>query len=248
MAARAPPTQGSPQLYWGQHWPACGAAGMGTSPSSGQTGGGGQGCVRQRKVRATPSQVHSWQSTVTVWPGCKGGTREPRPSASHTAQRQLGGPGTQQSRQEGASDAWAAPEARGGGAQRWGRQQCGRLASALTVAKRSSRGPSRGQAQPASGPPHMGASPVLPPVLGGVPTPCEPHSPPQAPRGAPGSLEGQRDQGNCRAATDPGPRHDKKPRGAAVQQLGWKAHPASPRPGRRTYCGSRRAHRCPRLC
>lgn len=73
-ASPAPPApaKGSPQWYWGQHWPVCRASGTGTWPDSGQVGAGGQAWGRQLMVRVLPSQVHSWQSTLTVWPGCQG--------------------------------------------------------------------------------------------------------------------------------------------------------------------------------
>lgn len=48
------------------------ASGTGTWPDSGQAGAGGQVRGRQLMVCVPPSQVHSWQSTLTVWPGCRG--------------------------------------------------------------------------------------------------------------------------------------------------------------------------------
>lgn len=40
-------------------------------------------------VHVLPSQVHSWQPTLTVWPGCKGGVREPGPVVRGRAQGSL---------------------------------------------------------------------------------------------------------------------------------------------------------------
>lgn len=72
----------SPQLNWGQHWPASRATGTGTKPGSGQVGWG-QNFLWQVSVASL--QMQSWQSMLMVWPGYGGTTHESDLRASCSA-------------------------------------------------------------------------------------------------------------------------------------------------------------------
>lgn len=221
--AGPPKAWGLPQLYWGQHWPLCRASGTGTRPGSWQAGGRGQVWLRQLTVRVWPSQEHSWQSKLTVWPGCEWKDMRapsPRSPACPGAAVPAGGAGSQWPRAAGGlrkpgvavgwwgQEAW---EVRGPEAppRRHRRLQCPSRAGGRAYG---------GQAQPAPSPPRTAPGDLLH-LAGEAHPPPGPSSEAPAPQGATLTSTG----------SPWGPRH---PGGKGEGSLPGSTAPARPGPAR----------------